>query len=61
MDNETYPDPAWGVYWNKYVNDRASIQNTRVETTEMWDNWDPTDGAVPGCGFQIALLQPTTN
>ncbi len=54
MDNETCADPAWGIYWSNYVNDRASSQNTRVETTEMWDNWDPTDGAVPGA-FRQAL------
>ncbi|MFO8006259.1 MAG: hypothetical protein R6V05_00830 [Candidatus Brocadiia bacterium] len=48
VDNETNADPAWPRYWAEYVRAKASEEDLRIETTEMWDNWDPSDGEVPG-------------
>jgi hypothetical protein len=47
MDNETHAHPDWGAYWARYIREKAAAVGTAVETTEMWDNWDPTGGAVP--------------
>ena len=40
MDNETSGDPKWSLYWNDYIKERAQRAGKRVETTEMWDEWD---------------------
>ncbi|MGD2174530.1 MAG: hypothetical protein PVJ27_03930, partial [Candidatus Brocadiaceae bacterium] len=58
MDNETNADPRWGRYWAGYVRDRAARRGCRVETTEMWDNWDPSDGEVPGARVQTIEDHP---
>jgi hypothetical protein len=48
MDNETDTDPGWGWYWARYIRDRAAEAGVNAETTEMWDNWDVTEGEIPG-------------
>lgn len=48
MNNETNADPRWGLYWNRYVKDAAEKRGVPVETTDMFDYWDPSDGQVPG-------------
>ena len=48
VDNETNAHPEWGKYWAGYVKDKAKNQGKTVHVTEMWDNWDPTGGNVPG-------------
>jgi len=45
MDNETDTDPEWGWYWARYIRDKAAQQGLHVETTEMWNKWDITEGA----------------
>ncbi len=40
MDNETNEDPAWGMYWSRYVRTVADEQGVEVHTTEMWDDHD---------------------
>ncbi len=45
IDNETKTRPEWGRYWSEYIRDKA---DKKIYVTEMWDNWDPTDGLVPG-------------
>jgi hypothetical protein len=40
MDNETNDAPEWGSYWAKYLQAAAAKADTRVECTEMWDDWD---------------------
>ena len=52
MDNETCADPAWGAHWAEHVKRRAREKGVNVETTEMWDNMDPSDGEVPGAVLQ---------
>lgn len=52
MDNETCAHPAWSEYWARYVRNVARKRGLTVETTEMWDNWDPSDGEVPGARIQ---------
>ena len=47
MDNETNADPRWGFFWNEYIRSAAAAQGVTIETTDMWDNWDPSNGAVP--------------
>ncbi|MEX0887500.1 MAG: hypothetical protein WD009_13790 [Phycisphaeraceae bacterium] len=48
MDNETHAHPEWGAYWARYIDEKARGAGRRIELTEMWDNWDPTDGEVAG-------------
>ncbi|MBD3240014.1 MAG: hypothetical protein GF331_05465 [Chitinivibrionales bacterium] len=48
MNNETNADPRWGVYWNRHIKAAAATRGVRVETTDMFDYWDPSDGRVPG-------------
>lgn len=44
MDNETNAHPEWGWFWARYVREKAEERGLKVETTEMWDKWDVTDG-----------------
>ncbi len=46
IDNETNTDPSWPIYWSQYIRRKASERNIDIEVTEMWDTYDPTDGAV---------------
>ena len=48
IDNETNADPKWPIYWSQYIRKAASEKGTGIEVTEMWDTYDPTDGAVEG-------------
>jgi len=52
MNNETDADPEWSRYWTEYVRRAASRRGRKIEITEMWNMWDPTDGAVPGVRIQ---------
>lgn len=52
MDNETQADPKWSIYWAQYVRKKAAEQNKVIETTEMFDPFDPTGGAVEGVQTQ---------
>jgi hypothetical protein len=38
MNNETHEDPAWGLYWMKYIEKKASTQGKDVLTTDMFDD-----------------------
>ena len=40
MDNETSVTAEWGWYWSGYIKKRAADEGVKVETTEMWDNWN---------------------
>lgn len=46
VDNETNAHPEWAAYWAQYLHNRASDRGVQIEVTEMWDTFDPTDGAV---------------
>jgi hypothetical protein len=46
IDNETNTDPSWPLYWSQFIRKTASQRNVDIEVTEMWDTYDPTDGAV---------------
>ncbi len=52
MDNETNAHTEWGRYWAELTKAAAAARGKRVEVTEMWNMWDPTAGAVPGCRIQ---------
>ncbi|TVQ91493.1 MAG: hypothetical protein EA393_04610 [Bacteroidetes bacterium] len=52
IDNETKARPEWGRYWSAYIRDIAEQAGKKIYVTEMWDNWDPTDGLVPGAVTQ---------
>jgi hypothetical protein len=52
MDNETNAHPEWGAYWARYVRGKAEEAGRPIYITEMWDNWDPSDGEVPGARMQ---------
>jgi len=38
MNNETHTDPAWGQYWMKFIEDKASARGKSVSTTDMFDD-----------------------
>jgi hypothetical protein len=38
MNNETHADPAWGKYWMKFIERKASSQGKNVPTTDMFDD-----------------------
>ena len=52
IDNETNAHYSWGQYWAKYLKDKATEKGKTIFITEMWDNWDPTNGAVKGAKLQ---------
>ena len=52
IDNETNAHPDWGFYWAKYIRSNAKEKGAQIEVTEMWDTFDPTNGAIPGVIIQ---------
>ncbi len=52
MNNETNAHPAWSRYWAEFVKSAAKRKGCEIEVTEMWNMWDPTDGAIPGIRIQ---------
>ena len=52
IDNETNTDPKWPMYWSQYIRKKAGERNINIEVTEIWDTYDPTDGAVDGVRVQ---------
>ena len=52
IDNETKARPEWGRYWSAYIRDIAANKGKEIYVTEMWDNWDPTNGLIPGAVTQ---------
>jgi len=47
IDNETKSRPEWGRYWSAFIREIADDAGKEILVTQMWDNWDPTDGLVP--------------
>ena len=58
VDNETNADPAWALFWADFVRQRARGAGVEIELTEMWDTFDPTDGAVVGVRRQPLDTNP---
>ncbi|MBD3375468.1 hypothetical protein GF406_10570 [candidate division KSB1 bacterium] len=58
MDNETNAHPKWSEYWAEYIKKKASLQGLDIETTEMWDTADPSNGAVPDAYVQDVETHP---
>ena len=52
IDNETNAHYSWGQFWSKYLQEQARVQGKEIYITEMWDHWDPTNGAVKGAKVQ---------
>ncbi len=52
IDNETNAHYEWGKYWSAYIRNIAAEKGKKIYLTEMWDNWDPTNGAVAGAKMQ---------
>lgn len=52
IDNETQADPKWSVYWSQYIREKAREYDNPIEITEMFDPFDPTNGAVEGAAMQ---------
>lgn len=38
MNNETHEDPAWGLYWMKFIKEKAKTHDMSVSTTDMFDD-----------------------
>ncbi len=38
MNNETHEHPAWGLYWMKFIEVKASARGKSVSTTDMFDD-----------------------
>jgi hypothetical protein len=58
MNNETSADPRWGAYWAEYVREKAQTKGESVHITDMFDDWDPADGRVPGARVQDSTTHP---
>lgn len=58
IDNETNARPEWGAYWARYIRKKAEEEGRTIYITEMWDNWDPTGGAVTGVRHQEPETHP---
>ncbi len=58
IDNETNTHPEWGKYWAKYIRQKAAEEGKTIYITEMWDNWDPTEGQVEGVRRQEDVTHP---
>lgn len=58
IDNETNAHPEWGKYWSEYIRKKAEHVGKKIYITEMWDNWDPTDGNVEGVRSQEDASHP---
>jgi hypothetical protein len=56
IDNETKTRPEWGRYWSAYIRKLAEETGRKIYVTQMWDNWDPTDGLVAGAVDQHPCL-----
>jgi len=52
IDNETNAHYSWGQYWADYIRGAAEKKGKTIFITEMWDHWDPTNGAVKGAKVQ---------
>lgn len=52
IDNETNAHFEWGKYWSEYIRAKASAQKKKIFVTEMWDKWDPTNGAIAKAKYQ---------
>ncbi len=52
VDNETNAHYEWGRFWSDYLRDKASEFGKKIYITEMWDSWDPTNGAIEGAKYQ---------
>ncbi len=52
IDNETNAHHAWGRFWSQYIREKASSVGKKIYVTEMWDYWDPTNGAVKNTKMQ---------
>ncbi|MGI9547000.1 MAG: hypothetical protein ACR2MM_07180 [Flavobacteriaceae bacterium] len=52
IDNETNAHYLWGIYWSNYIRTKALSHGKKIFVTEMWDSWDPTNGAVPHTKIQ---------
>ncbi len=52
IDNETKAHPEWGSYWSAYIRNKASEAGRNIYVTEMWDNFDPSNGIVSGAHSQ---------
>ncbi|MHB0856439.1 MAG: hypothetical protein ACYC5M_02585 [Anaerolineae bacterium] len=58
IDNETNAHPEWPAYWAQYLHDHARAAGVGIEVTEMWDTFDPTNGAVEGARRQPLETNP---
>jgi hypothetical protein len=38
MNNETHEDPAWGLYWMHFIEEKAKARGKTVFTTDMFDD-----------------------
>jgi hypothetical protein len=56
IDNETKAHPEWGKHWSAWIRDKASVSGKTILVTEMWDNFDPSNGIVKGAHSQHTSL-----
>ncbi|NQT84359.1 hypothetical protein HQ563_15145 [bacterium] len=53
MNNETHADPAWGKYWMRFIERKASAQGKKVATTDMFDDVYAAENS-RGLTYQLA-------
>jgi hypothetical protein len=55
MDNETAAPPSWARNWASRIRQEAEEASTKVETTEMWDDWNMADSQ-----YDVTFRDPET-
>ncbi len=58
IDNETCASPEWGKYWANYIKQKAKEKDKKILVTEMWDDWDPSEGEVKTAVSQDSSTHP---
>lgn len=53
MNNETHADPAWGKYWMRFIERKASALGKNVPTTDMFDDVYEAESS-RGLTYQLA-------
>jgi hypothetical protein len=53
MNNETHEDPAWGLYWMKFIEAKANARGKEVYTTDMFDDVFKAESS-RGLTYQLA-------
>jgi hypothetical protein len=52
MDNETSTPSQWGIFWIRYIKEKAKQEGKKIYTTDMFDNFFKPQSCIP-CLYAI--------